>query len=78
VLGDALPSLFDKSALRPRAPVTSRADRPAHKPLNASSVATDMAIGTRTAKLSLRKSRNGRINLLSLPRPEKKRIFLYK
>jgi hypothetical protein len=75
VLGYPFPSLLEKSALRPRTPVTSRADMPAHKPLNARRVAIDMAIGTRIEKLSFRKSKNGRISLLSLPRPEKSKIF---
>jgi hypothetical protein len=70
VLGDPLPLLLENSALRPSTPVTSRADKPAHNPLNASSVTTDMAIGTSVAKFSFRKSRKGRINLFSFPRPE--------
>jgi hypothetical protein len=76
VLGELLPSLLEKSALRPRAPVTTRADRPAHKPLNARRVAIDIAIGTRTEKLSFRKSKNGRISLLSRPRPEKEKPYI--
>jgi hypothetical protein len=68
-----MPSLLEKSALRARTPVTSRADRPAHKPLNARRVAIDMATGTSTEKLSFRKSRSGRISLLSRPLPEKRK-----
>ena len=76
MLGDPLPSLLEKSALRPRTPVTRRADRPAHKPLNARRVAIEMAIGTRTEKLSFRKIKSGRISLLSRPRPEKEKSYI--
>jgi hypothetical protein len=44
--------------------------------LNARRVAIDMAIGTRTENLSFRKSNNGRISLLSRPRPEKEKSYV--